>query len=124
MSVHLKFSNLEKALFIALTLLIPITLIIGYQLTADRPDLGDWITFGILESVFLALAVISIRFRVQIDENEVFHREFVTRRIPLNEITRIHLAEKRKGPFMHIQVQILGTESRIMVGWRKGGWLR
>lgn len=120
--VVLHYAWWERLVCFLLALSTPLLVIVGFATSVDRPPTMKLVELGVFAALFALLWIVSIRFEVRLDEKEVFHREIVTRRIPLAQIRQIRVARSSTGfPFYvkRVSVEILGGDSRILVAWRE-----
>ncbi|MHC4599311.1 MAG: hypothetical protein ACYS47_09930 [Planctomycetota bacterium] len=118
--VVIRFSAREKLIYFLCTLLVPVGLILGYNLSTERPDVLDFIFFAVYEVLFLFFLGMSFRFELRANDEELYHRELVTRRLNPEEVVSIKIARKKKAYLVkHVNVEIKTKDARILVGWRE-----
>ncbi|GAB4547147.1 MAG: hypothetical protein Tsb0013_06640 [Phycisphaerales bacterium] len=121
--VSLRCPLVERMAWAALVVVGPAGVLLLAALTGV-PMVQGVIGAAIIGVFVLPFAVLAHRFSVRADNREIVHREFVTRRIPLDRIERIRIAGETKygigWPMQHTKIEIIGDDARILVAWRKG----
>ncbi len=121
-TVHIRATISERVIFTALAAACPIAL--PQLAVMSGVPLVHAVIGGLgVGAIPLAYTIFAYRFEVRADCREVFHRgEFVTRRIPLEQIERIRVAsETERGgfwPYGRTKIEILGNGTRILVACR------
>jgi hypothetical protein len=119
--VHLRQSAFLRVVWTVMAVALPFG-VMWYAVASGVPLLHGLIASGLIEACVLPFAILAYRFEVRADRHAIFHREIVTRRIPLEHVERIRVASgtERGGiwPIERTKVEILGNGTRILVGWR------
>ncbi|MEQ8844175.1 MAG: hypothetical protein RIB58_04905 [Phycisphaerales bacterium] len=121
-AVHIRSTIAERVIFTALAVAFPIAVPWLAIMNGVAPVHGV-IGGLVVGAIPLAYTILAYRFEVRADCREVFHRgEFVTRRIPLEQIERIRVAsETERGGFWSYErtkIEILGNGTRILIACR------
>lgn len=121
--VYLQFSMTERLIYTAVVVAFPVAVTL-WAVMSGVPLLHGVIGSAVFEVFLLPFLIIAYRFEVRADSHEIFHREIVTRRIPLEHVERIRVAYEARPalgwPVKRTKIEILGNGTRIVVGWRRG----
>jgi hypothetical protein len=120
--VHIRFPVTERLIYTAVAVAFPVA-VTSCAVMSGVPLLHGVIGSAVFEVFLLPFVIIAYRFEVRADSHEIFHREIVTRRIPLEHVERIRVAYEAQlalgWPVKRTKIEVLGNGTRILVGWRR-----
>jgi hypothetical protein len=112
----------ERVIYTAIALACPVV-VASWGVMSGVPLIHSLMGSAVLEVFLLPFMITAYRFEVRADSHEVFHREIVTRRIPLEHVERIRVASETRStlgfPVHHTKLEIIGNSTRILIAWRR-----